>query len=206
MGFSDEQKKQLNAPLAREYVSTRSERGDRLSYVEGHHVIREMNRVFGFDGWHRETVRLECLGDFKSAKGTPGVAYIAVVRLTVSTPDGDFGTSAITREGSGYGSGYGKNLVEAHESAFKEAETDAMKRAAITFGDPFGLALYDKAQSRVVDDNSGPTLQDAIEGIPVGADKDTIAAYYRDASRSLTKRDRAALGEACKVALEHIGG
>ena len=30
---------------------------------------------------------------------------------------------------------------EAHESAIREAETDAMKRALSTFGNPFGLAL-----------------------------------------------------------------
>ncbi len=38
---------------------------------------------------------------------------------------------------------------EARESALKEAETDAMKRALTTFGNPFGLALYDKAQHGV---------------------------------------------------------
>ncbi|MFM7549233.1 MAG: Rad52/Rad22 family DNA repair protein, partial [Cyanobacteriota bacterium] len=36
-----------------------------------------------------------------------------------------------------------------HESALKEAETDAMKRALMTFGNPFGLALYDKRQREV---------------------------------------------------------
>jgi hypothetical protein len=40
-------------------------------------------------------------------------------------------------------------LGQAHESALKEAETDAMKRALMTFGNPFGLALYDKAQRQV---------------------------------------------------------
>jgi hypothetical protein len=40
-------------------------------------------------------------------------------------------------------------LGEALESAAKEAETDAMKRALMTFGNPFGLALYDKTQANV---------------------------------------------------------
>ncbi len=31
----------------------------------------------------------------------------------------------------------------------KAAETDAMKRALATFGNPFGLALYDKTQAGV---------------------------------------------------------
>ena len=33
---------------------------------------------------------------------------------------------------------------EAHELALKAAETDATKRALATFGNPFGLALYDR--------------------------------------------------------------
>ncbi|MEB3360517.1 MAG: Rad52/Rad22 family DNA repair protein [Synechococcaceae cyanobacterium] len=41
------------------------------------------------------------------------------------------------------------DLDQAHESALKEAETDAMKRALMTFGNPFGLALHDKAQRQV---------------------------------------------------------
>ena len=38
---------------------------------------------------------------------------------------------------------------DANESAAKEAEPDAMKRALMTFGDPFGLALYDKDKANV---------------------------------------------------------
>jgi len=40
-------------------------------------------------------------------------------------------------------------LGEAHENALKEAETDATKRALTTFGNLFGLALYDKEQAGV---------------------------------------------------------
>ena len=53
------------------------------------------------------------------------------------------------REGSGAGHGIDMDLGQAHESALKEAETDAMKRALMTFGNPFGLALYDKQQRQV---------------------------------------------------------
>jgi hypothetical protein len=44
------------------------------------------------------------------------------------------------------GHGTGSTLGDAHESALKEAETDATKRALTTFGNLFGLALYDKDQ------------------------------------------------------------
>ena len=36
---------------------------------------------------------------------------------------------------------------EKHESAIKEAESDARKRALMQFGDQFGLSLYDKEQN-----------------------------------------------------------
>jgi len=55
----------------------------------------------------------------------------------------------LIREGSGAGHGIDVDLGQAHESAIKEAETDAMKRALMTFGNPFGLALYDKQQRQV---------------------------------------------------------
>jgi hypothetical protein len=59
------------------------------------------------------------------------------------------GLPSLIREGTGAGHGIDTDLGQAHESAIKEAETDAMKRALMTFGNPFGLALYDKQQREV---------------------------------------------------------
>jgi len=74
-----------------------------------------------------------------------GVTYTARVRVTVTAG----GLVPLVREGSGAGHGIDVDLGQAHESALKEAETDAMKRALMTFGNPFGLALYDKRQREV---------------------------------------------------------
>ncbi len=73
-----------------------------------------------------------------------GFGYVARVRVKVRAGDHE-----ICREGCGSGHGRGNTPGEAHQSALKEAETDAMKRALTTFGNPFGLALYDKAQHGV---------------------------------------------------------
>ena len=59
------------------------------------------------------------------------------------------GTVVRRRANRAIGVSTGSTLGEAHESALKEAETDAMKRALATFGNLFGLALYDKEQSGV---------------------------------------------------------
>jgi DNA repair and recombination protein RAD52 len=145
--FSQEQIDQLKAPLSREVVKVREQGGRNVSYVEGWHAIAEANRIFGFDCWSSETIELKCVSEKartvgKSADPGWGVTYIAKVRLTVSE---------VTRDGVGAGHGIDRDLGQAHESAVKEAETDAFKRAARTFGHPFGLALYDKTQANVAD-------------------------------------------------------
>jgi hypothetical protein len=73
-----------------------------------------------------------------------GITYIARVRITITA-----GNRTLIREGSGAGHGIDIDQGLAHESALKEAETDATKRALMTFGNPFGLALYDKQQRQV---------------------------------------------------------
>ena len=55
----------------------------------------------------------------------------------------------VDREDVGAGHGYDVDCGLAHESAIKEAVTDALKRALRTFGNPFGLALYDKSRENV---------------------------------------------------------
>lgn len=145
MSFSDQQLHDLRAPLNRSHVKERSQAGRTLSYVESWHAIAEANRIFGFDNWDRETVLIHPLGDPRLVGDKFRVGYMAKVRITVRTAD-----KIITREGCGFGSGIDKDMDQAHESALKEAESDAMKRGLMTFGNPFGLALYDKTQANVV--------------------------------------------------------
>jgi hypothetical protein len=141
--FSEPQNKRLAGKLDGKHVRTRELRGRTLSYVEGWHVIAEANRIFGFDGWDRETAWAECI--WAETKREPRMcAYAARVRIRVRA-----GETVVCREGSGVGHGSGTTLGEAHESALKEAETDAMKRALAAFDNLFGLALYDKEQNGV---------------------------------------------------------
>ena len=55
MSFTDTQMRQLRAKLDAAKVRTREENGATLHYVEGWHVLDEANRIFGFDGWDRQT-------------------------------------------------------------------------------------------------------------------------------------------------------
>jgi DNA recombination protein Rad52 len=143
MAFAENQLKLLEGKLPEKHVKTRVQRGMTLSYIEGWQVIAEANRIFGFDGWDREMIQAECV--WQDGRGaTKLCSYTARVRIRVRA-----GGTIIQRDGSGVGQGSGSTLGEAHESALKEAETDATKRALTTFGNLFGLALYDREQAGV---------------------------------------------------------
>jgi recombination DNA repair RAD52 pathway protein len=131
MEFSKEQVEKLKEPILAANVKERD--GNRagtfqLAYVEGWHVINEANRIFGFDGWSSETIYTLCVAD-----NNESVTYIAKVKVTVGN---------LFREGTGAGHGRFGSIGEKHESAIKEAETDARKRAFMQFGNQFGLSLY----------------------------------------------------------------
>ena len=132
MEFSKDQIELLKKPILAKNVKEREAgwggKDNKLAFVEGYHVIAEANRIFGFGGWSSETIETTCVQNDPRA-----VSYIAKVRITV----GD-----VIREGTGAGHGNQSNHGNNHESAIKEAETDARKRAFMQFGNQFGLSLY----------------------------------------------------------------
>lgn len=159
----------LSAPLDPAHIASRKQGGSEVDYIEGWHVIAEANRIFGFDAWTREVVDCRCVSERERKIGQQqkdgwSITYIARVRVTVA---------GLIREGSGAGHGIGVDIGECHESAIKEAETDAMKRAFMTFGNPFGLALYDKSRNNVaiptVTKEQAKAINDLLD--ETGADK-----------------------------------
>jgi DNA recombination protein Rad52 len=136
MAFSALQLEALRRNLDRRHIRSRERNGRELAYIEGWHAISEANRIFGFDGWSRETIECRCVFA-REHRGTFLAVYLAKVRITVRA-DG----LSIIREGHGTGEGRGNTPGEVHEIALKAAETDGTKRALATFGRPFGLALY----------------------------------------------------------------
>ncbi len=143
MAFTDKQSRALKAKLNFRHVRTRASNGSKISYVEGWHVIAEANRIFGYDAWDRTTLSPRCIWS-ETQRGQLLCCYSTKVRITVRA-----GGTITVREGIGTGMGRSPNPELAHEIALKAAETDATKRALATFGNPFGLALYDKDFSQV---------------------------------------------------------
>ncbi len=129
----------LGQPLNPELVSQRRGRGNKsYDYIEGHTVIDQANRIFGFGGWGYELVGDVSLRRIESVNTSTGEikvshAYSAPVRVTVNGAPSrtDLGFHIVTDDNP-----------EGHETAAKGAVTDGLKRALRSFGDRFGNGLY----------------------------------------------------------------
>ena len=192
MAFSEAQVKRLEAKLDSKHVRTRKVQETTLAYVEGWHVIAEANRIFGYDAWDRRTLASSCVwtgasGQFYSA------AYTAKVRVSVRAGD-----IIIVREGSGSGEARAPTPGQAHDLALKGAETDATKRALATFGNPFGLALYDSEQAgvRKPRNGSGTSTQTTPEGPWVLRSSTGVSLASFEVATTFAEALRKALGDA----------
>ena len=143
MGFSAKQLHALRRNVDGRHIRTREANGRELSYIEGWFTVSEANRIFGFDGWSRETVESRCVLA-REIRGAFTAIYIAKVRITVQAAG-----ATVIREGHGTGEGRGSSPGEVHDMALKAAETDATKRALATFGRPFGLELYRQSRTPI---------------------------------------------------------
>jgi len=129
----------LEQPLDPALVSRRDGRGNRqYDYIEGHTVIDQANRIFGYGGWGYELCgdvslrRIEKI-DVRTGELKVSYAYSAPVRVSVvgAPPRTDIGFHVVTDDNP-----------EGHETAAKGAVTDGLKRALRSFGDRFGNGLY----------------------------------------------------------------
>ena len=143
-------------------------------YLFAWHVINEANRIFGYDGWSY-TIDLQKVSESTNNNSNHVIGYICKCTLTV---DG------VTRQDVGYGEGIAKNIGDAHEGATKEAATDALKRALRTFGNQFGLALYDKSQQNVGVDIGDNEISDAVSAIEALKSMDDLENHFGNLYRN----------------------
>jgi recombination DNA repair RAD52 pathway protein len=153
--FTQQQLQALMAPLNGNRVSSRSQGGRSLSYLEAWDVKAALIRVFGFGNWsadvvHSEIIRMErdvpayagSGNDRKrktDADGNPdfnwSVAAMVTLRLTIHMTGATYTETAIASQ-------TGPDVGEVADFAMKTAESDALKRCAINLGTQFGLGLY----------------------------------------------------------------
>ena len=129
----------LGPPLDPALVSQRKGRAGRtFDYLEGHVVIAQANRIFGFGGWGYELAGDVTLREIENVDTKTGEVkrthvYSAPVRVTVAgaLPRTDIGFNAVAEDNA-----------DGHETAIKGAVTDGMKRALRSFGVQFGNGFY----------------------------------------------------------------
>ena len=193
--------RELSQPLDPDLVSSRRGRGNRTyPYLGGHVAIAQANRVFGFGGWGYEVVgeiklREVQAVDPKTGEVRTSHAYAATVRIDVPGAPSrtDVGFHAVNDD-----------TVEGHETAYKGAVTDALKRALRSFGDQFGNALYgDPAKAAAVKEaavnspgkeQSEDPAESQLDGlrtglINLGAEQGFGEEQVREATRSRTGKE-----------------
>ena len=130
----------LGQPLDPGLVSQRKGRAGRTyDYLEGHAVIDQANRIFGFGGWGYELAGDVTLREIEHVDTKTGEVisaprfYSAPVRVAVpgALPRTDIGFNAVAEDNA-----------DGHETAIKGAVTDGMKRALRSFGVQFGNGFY----------------------------------------------------------------
>ena len=145
---------ELDRKLDPKHVQPAKQYGPKGEYLEGWFCMAEANRIFGYGAWSYTVQKCDAVMQAerkvgKAQKDGWGVTYVATVRVDVA---------GVIHEDVGAGHGYDVDLGLAHESAIKEAVTDALKRALRGFGYPFGLALYDKTREHVGVDLPSPEV------------------------------------------------
>ena len=138
-GLSPAVIEKLGQPIDPALVSQRKGRGGRtFDYLEGHVVIAQANRIFGYGGWGYELVgdvslrRVEEV-DSKTGEIKTESVYSAPVRVTVAgaLPRTDIGVHPVAED-----------TADGHDTAIKGAVTDGMKRAFRSYGCQFGNGFY----------------------------------------------------------------
>ena len=125
MAFTEAQVKSLEAKLNAKHVKTRQVQETTLTYLEGWHVIAEANRIFGYDGWDRRTLTLNCVWSGRTDKGY-AAAYSAKVRIRVRA-----GAEHVVRDGWGSGEARAATTGEAHSATSETTpQAEAAREAA----------------------------------------------------------------------------
>ena len=165
-GLSPAVTQTLGQPLDPELVSQRKGRGGKFyDYLEGHAVIDQANRIFGYGGWGYELVGDVTLRQVETVDPQTGevkvsLGYSAPVRVTVAgaLPRTDTGVHPVTEDN-----------LDGHDTAMKGSVTDGMKRAFRSFGVQFGNGFYGDQAPRSAPQPERVATQAKANGKPVQA-------------------------------------
>lgn len=117
---------------------------DGREYLAIYLAVTQANRIFGHGGWFPEIRQHAAVTDRQGYV----IGYKCVARVTIPA-------LGIHVEGIGFeqmtrrrGQDHPNQDAQAHDTAMKGAESDAVKRALRYLGDQFGNSLYEKTDDR----------------------------------------------------------
>jgi hypothetical protein len=147
---------QLLKPINPRRVNSR----DGMAYVEAHDIKAHLIRMFGFGGWSWEITSSQVIHQQQTqTKGGKDAWYVVAHTIgTLTVGDARY-------SGSHAGDSTHPVLGEAIGNALTNSDSYALKRAAICWGDQFGLSLYNKGSKQAI---VGATL--AGDAAPAGGD------------------------------------
>ncbi len=186
---------QLDAPLDPSLVAQRKGRaGHTFPYLPGRVAIQQANRLLGFGGWGYDLVGAVTPRDITTRDAQTGAvehttAYTATVRLHVPgvPPRTDVGFQVVAEESA-----------QGHETAYKGAVTDALKRALRTLGAQFGNDLAGDGGNGAADTWAASLRQTLLA---LGAQQGFDATQVRTAVRQRLGQDLDAVPAAALLPL-----
>jgi recombination DNA repair RAD52 pathway protein len=120
------------------------------SHVSQQDITAHLIRMFGFGNFDIEVISNELVFESErfdtktgNATGRWDVAYRGLVRITARNEHGE---NVCHYENGSIGEAQNQTRGGGHDLAYKSAISLSIKRAAIAFGDQFGLSLYNKGQ------------------------------------------------------------
>ena len=182
-GLSPAVAQQLDAPLDPSLVAQRKGRaGHTFPYLPGRVAIAQANRLLGYGGWGYDLVGEVTSRELTTRDAQTGAvehttAYTATVRLHVPgvPPRTDVGFRVVAEESA-----------QGHETAYKAAVTDALKRALRTLGAQFGNDLGSDGGTAATDTWAASLRQTLLA---LGAQQGFDEAQVRTAVRQRLRQD-----------------
>ena len=158
MGFSNKQVAALRRNVEERHIRTRQSNGRELSYLEGWYVISAANRIFGFDGWSRETLEVQMRALAREPRLLHGCVYGQGQAHRSGERD--------DRHPGGTWDGRRPRRIpwRGARHGTEGSRDDATKRALATFGRPFGLELYRGSQAGKQGQAATRQLRRAVPG------------------------------------------
>lgn len=194
--LNEKQYDQLLKPINPNRVSKRTGGGGKqLSYVSVWDVKAHLTRIFGFGGWSWEVTDTAFVFEEKVEDNEKMwvVAYKALGTLSIHSLNVKFAEAAVGVSRGSRG--------DAHDNAIKNAESDAIKRAAINLGDQFGLSLYANGSTKAIiqttldrDVTSQENPSESVTEVPAGIpDTPGAAVWIEEMRASVNAKDVEAL-------------